>query len=245
MYFPIITFLILIIFLIVKRSEILGVFAKRAYAKNDLKRAIRRFAIANRIGKLGAASLMYYGYLLLRDGQLELGKTILTKASMSAKKLEIKKRIKALLAICEWKSGDIDMAIEMTEEAMYEFETTNLYQNLGLLYVVKGDARKALEINKKAYEYNSDDPMILDNLASAYALYGDDEKAAEVYEKLLEQNPRFPEAYYGYGQVLIKLGQREKGIEYIEKSLEKTFSFLSVLQKEEVEKMLEEAKQNQ
>jgi len=245
MIFTLITFAVLIVFLIVKRAEIIGIFAKRKHAKGDLKGAIKTFAVANRLGKLGPASLMYYGYLLLRDGQFEQGRIILTKASFSAKKVELKKRIKALLAVCEWKTGDLDMAIEMTEEAMYEYKTTNLYQNLGLLYVVKGDARKALEINKEAYEYNSDDAMIMDNLASAYALYGDNKKAAEVYEKLMDMNPRFPEAYYGYGQVLIKLGQREKGIEYIEKSLEKTFSALSILQKEDVEKMLEEARTEQ
>lgn len=237
-----IPFIILLVFLIIKRGEVMAIFAKRKFGKGNLKGAIRTFAIAKRFGKLGAPSLMFYGYLLLRDGQLEQGRVILTQASMVAKKTEIKKRIKALLAVCEWKAGDIDMAIEMTEETMYEYETTNLYQNLGLLYVVKGDARKALEINKKAYEYNSDDDMIMDNLASAYVLYGEDEKAVEMYEKLYERKPRFPEAYYGYGQLLIKLGQREKGIALIEESLGKNFSFLSVLQREDVEKMLEEAK---
>lgn len=234
--------IVMIVFLIVKRAEVAAIFAKRAYAKNNIKLALRRFAIANRIGKMGASSTMYYGYLLLRDGQLELGKTILTQASVKAKKPEIKKRIKALLAVCEWKSGDLDLAIEMTEEAMQDFKTTNLYQNLGLMYNVKGDARKALEVNKAAYDYNPDDAMILDNLAASYALYGDNEKAAELYQELVDKNPRFPEAYYGYGQVLIKLGRKAEGIEYIEKSLEKTFSFLSVLQREEVEKILDDAK---
>ena len=128
---------------------------------------------------------------------------------------------------------------------MVDFKTTNLYQNLGLMYVIKGDARRALDFNKEAFEYNSDDMIIMDNLAESYALYGDTEKASELYEKLLEKEPHFPEPYYGYGQLLIKNGQKERGLELIEKSLEKKFTFLSVLQKEDVKKMLEEAKEEE
>lgn len=245
MILSIITFLILIVFLIIKRAEIFAILAKRTFSKGNLKGALRKFAIANRIGKLGASSLMFYGYLLLRDGQLELATTMLTHASLAAKKPPLKKRIKSLLAVAEWKNGNLDNAIEMTEEAMTDYQTTNIYQNLGLFYVIKGDARKALEFNKKAYDYNSDDMIIMDNLAESYALYGDTESAIEMYEKLLEKKPHFPEPYYGYGLLLVKEGQKEKGIELIEQSLEKRFSFLSVLQKDEVEKMLEDAKNQQ
>ncbi len=236
------TTVVLIVYLIIKRSEVVAIFAKRKFSKGKLKSALKWFAVANRIGKLGAASLMYYGYLLLRDGQIDLAGTILTHSSLAAKKPELKKRIKSLLAVVEWKRGNLDYAIEMTEETIADYKTTNIYQNLGLFYVIKGDARKALNFNLEAYDYNSDDMIIMDNLAESYALYGDDEKATEIYEALLKKKPHFPEPYYGFGMLLIKNGQKERGIELIEESLEKRFSFLSVLQKEEVEKMLEEAK---
>ncbi len=236
------TTIVLIVFLIIKRSEVVAIFAKRKFAKGNLKSALKWFAVANRIGKLGAASMMFYGYLLLRDGQLDLAGTILTHSSLSAKKPELKKRIKSLLAVVEWKRGNLDYAIEMTEEAIVDYKTTNIYQNLGLFYVIKGDARKALNFNLEAYDYNSDDMIIMDNLAESYALYGNVEKATEVYEELLKKNPHFPEPYYNFGMLLVENGQKERGIELIEESLGKRFSFLSVLQKEEVEKMLEEAK---
>lgn len=236
------TFVVLVILVIARRGELVAIFARRKYGKGDIKGALRLFAIANRVGKLGGASLMYYGYLLLRDGQLDFAKEILTHASLAAVKPELKKRVKSLLAVAEWKSGNLQMAIEMTEEAMVDFKTTNLYQNLGLMYVLSGDARRALEFNKEAFEYNSDDLIIMDNLAEAYALYGDIEKASEIYEKLLEKEPHFPEPYYGYGQLLLESGQKERGIELIEQSLDKKFTFLSILQKDQVEKMLEDAK---
>lgn len=235
--------IVLVVFIIVKRADLYAFLAKKSFMKNDLKGAVRKFSIANRIGKLSAANLMYYGYYLLRDGQLEQAKSILTKASMAAKKPALKKNIKAMHALAEWKSGDLDTAIEMTIEAMKDYETTVLYQNLGLMYVVKGDARVALEFNKKASEYNSDDLGIMDNLAKSYVMYGDTETAAEIYEKILEKEPRFPEAYYGYGQLLVEKGDVQRGIELMEKSLSKRFSFLSVVSKEEVEKMIEDAKE--
>ena len=242
MIFSIITFVILVVVLVMKRSEIIAYAAKLKFSKGDLKKALKWFAIANRIGKLGAESLRYYGYLLLRDGQPEIARTVLNHASLAAKKPEVKKRVKAMLAVCEWKSGNLDLAIEMTEESMLDYKNTNLYQNLGLMYVISGNARKALEFNKEAYEYNSDDLIIMDNLAESYALYGDVQKSKELYEKLIEKEPHFPEPYYGYGLLLFKQGEKERGIELIEKSLEKKFTFLSVMQKEEVEKMLEDLK---
>jgi len=245
MLIAILTFVILIVLIIIRRAELIAFFGRMKFQKGNLESALKIHAIANRIGKLQDASLMYYGYLLLRDGQLEVAREILTRASLMAKKPQMKKRIKSMLAIAEWKSGDLDTAIEMTEDAMVDFKTTNLYQNLGLMYVIKGDARRALDFNKEAFEYNSDDMIIMDNLAESYALYGDTEKASELYEKLLEKEPHFPEPYYGYGQLLIKNGQKERGLELIEKSLEKKFTFLSVLQKEDVKKMLEEAKEEE
>ena len=243
MIFALITLVALVVLIVIRRAELVAFFARMKFQKGDLSGSLRLHGIANRIGKLRDASLMYYGYLLLRDGQLEFAKDVLVRASLCAKKPPMKKRIKAMIAIAEWKSGDLDTAIEMTEDAMVDFKTTNLYQNLGLMYVLKGDARRALDFNKEAYEYNPDDMIIMDNLAESYALYGDLEKASELYEKLLEKEPHFPEPYYGYGQLLVKNGERERGIGLIEKSLDKKFTFLSVLQKEDVEQLLAEIKQ--
>lgn len=240
--FAIITTIILLVIIIIILPEILAFVAKIKFARGNTKACLKWFAVANRLGKLGIESLRFYGYILLRDGQPELAKTILTKASIDAKKPAAKKRIKVMLALCEWKCGDLDTAIEMSEDLMADFENTNLYQNLGLMYVLSGNGHKALEFNKKAYEFNSDDMVIMDNLAESYAMVGDTARAKEMYEKLLEREPHFPEPYYAYGQILCAMGEKERGIKLIEQSLEKRFTHLSVLQKEEVEKILEDAK---
>lgn len=226
--------------ILIKRSEILGVYARLCFQKGESERAVKYFALANRIGRLKPMSLMYYGYILLRMGDVGTAEAVLTRASLKAKKTSEKKRIKSMLSLTAWKNGDLDSAIEMMEDAISDYKITSFYQNLGLMYNIKGDVKKALDFNLEAYDYNSDDLVILDNLAEAYALSGKTEKAVSLYEKILEKEPHFPEPYYGYGLLLIELGSKEKGLEYIRRSLNKRFSFLSVKTKEDIERLLEE-----
>ncbi|MBR5613823.1 MAG: tetratricopeptide repeat protein [Clostridia bacterium] len=235
-----ITFIILLIYVFVKRAEFFALYARLQFQKGNTDKAVRWFAVANRLGPLKAESMMYYGYILLRTGNIRLAEEVLTRASLKAKKPAVKKRIKSLLSLVVWKNGDIDSAIEMMEDAISDFKVTSFYQNLGLLYNLKGDNKKALDFNLEAYDYNPDDLIISDNLAEAYVLCGETDKAMKQYETLLEKEPHFPEPYYNFGLLLIENGEKEKGIDYIKQSLDKRFTFLSVKTKEEVEAILKE-----
>jgi len=229
-----------LVLMIVLRSDVIALLSRMQWKKGNTTKALKGFAFADKIGKMSAENLMYYGFIALRDGQLELARTMLNRASMSNPKPVLKKKIKSMLALVCWKEGDIDLAIEMLEDIISEVKTTEIYQDLGLMYILKGDKEKALEFNREAYEYNSDNLGIMDNLAESYALCGDIEKASEIYEELLEKEPHFPEPYYSYGMLLIEKGERERGIELIEESLDKRFTFLSVKTQQEVEGILEQ-----
>ncbi len=229
-----------VVLIIVLRSDILAVWARFQWKKGDTPKALKGMAIADKIGKMSAENLMYYGFIALRGGDVELAHRMLTRASMSNPKPVLKKKIKSMLALVAWKDGDIPLAIEMLEEIIAEVKTTEIYQDLGLMYILNGDKERALEFNLEAYEYNSDNMGIMDNLAESYVLCGDTKKAAEIYEELLEKEPHFPEPYYGYGMLLIEKGEKERGIELIRDSLDKRFTFLSVKSKEEIEKILEQ-----
>lgn len=235
-----ITFLVLLVVAFLRRAEIAAFHARMQFSKGNTDKAVKWFSFANRIGSLKPESQMYYGYILLRTGDINTAEQLLTNASLRAKKEPLKKRIKALLSLAVWKRGDLDGAIEMMEDAIYSVKVTNFYQNLGLMYNLKGDGQKALAFNLEAYDYNSDDMVIMDNLAEAYALCGETEKAMAQYEELLKKEPHFPEPYYNFGLLLINQGQRERGIELIRQSLDKRFTFLSVKTKEEIEALLEE-----
>ncbi len=234
-----ITLIILLALVIWQRAQILALAARIKYQDGKTDKSLQLFGIANRIGKLTPSDLLYYGYVLLRTGDLSLAQEVLTRASLDAKKDADKKRIKAMLALVVWKDGDLDSAIEMMENVMLDgYQHTNAYQNLGLMYIIKGDAQKALKFNLEAYEYNSDDLVILDNLAESYAICGDAEKAKEIYENLLEKQPHFPEPYYSYGMMLIAEGEKEKGLSLMREALSKRFTFLSIKSKEEIEQLI-------
>ncbi len=230
--------IVVLAFFIWKRSQVLALVAKVSYQRGQTEKAFKFFKVASKIGRLSAGDMMFYGYILLRAGELELSHEVLTRASLNASKTPMKRRIKSILALVIWKEGDLDTAIEMMEDVMEDFKSTNTYQNLGLMYVLKGDGKKALEFNLKAHEYNSDDLVIMDNLAESYAISGDIEKAKEIYLKLLEKEPGFPEPYYSYGMILAGEGKKEEGLELMKKSLSKRFSFLSVKDKAEVEALI-------
>ena len=114
-----------------------------------------------------------------------------------------------------------------------------MYGNLGYFYILQGEIEKALELNKEAYDFSSDDAIILDNLAFSYYLSGNIDKAEEIYIKMHEQKkPAFPEGYYNYGLVALKKGDKEKAKELFEKALLQKFSYLSDLTRETVENAL-------
>lgn len=237
-----IVLVVMLIYLVVKRADLVAAVANAKYRKRQFPEAMRIFKIADKIGNLSVKNKMLLGYVCLRCGELdEARKHLRLCSTMTRRDSADRNQVKNLLALVSWKEGNLAEAIEELEEVVDSgYKNTTIYQNLGILYNLSDDHEKGLQFNQEAYEYNADDPIICDNLADAYAIAGDWEKSAEIYEELVHRDPepRFPEAYYGYGRTLAHLGKTQEGIAMIEKSLTKPFSYLSIRSKEEVEAML-------
>lgn len=231
---------ILLLWLFSKRSDILCLYGRRTFYTGKQEKALKIFRFAEKIGKFSPQNNMQYGYIFLRIGDLDNARKYLTLATFGARNSVFKNRVRTILALVSWKEGNLDGAIEMLEDIIDGYKNTTIYQNLGLMYVLKGDSEKALEFNLEAYDYNSDDLIICDNLAESYVLSGNFDEASKLYEKILESEPHFPEPYYSYGALLCDMGEKDRGIELIRQSLTKRFSFLSEKTKDEVEKLLEE-----
>ncbi|MBE5040214.1 tetratricopeptide repeat protein [Ructibacterium gallinarum] len=233
--------IITLIFLVIKRADLVAAVGRVKYGKRQFPEAMKIFKIADKIGNLNISNKITLGYVCLRCGALEEArKNLRLCLSLTKRDSADRNQVKNLLALVSWKEGNLSDAIEELEEVIASgYKNTVIYQNLGILYNLSGDKEKALAFNKEGYEYNSDDHIICDNLADAYAINGEYEKAAEIYAALMEQDPppRFPEAYYGYGKVLIALGRKEEGVAMIEKSLTKPFSYLSICPREEIEEL--------
>lgn len=230
--------IVVVVFIFMKRADLVASIGRTMYRTGKTEKAYKAYKIADKIGKMKPDNSAVYGYIALRLGKLEEARRILTKASMNGLMKEPEKmRIKAMRALVVWKDGQIDEAVEMMEEVIEKVKSSSYYENLGLLCVLGGDREKAMRVCLEAYEYNSDDSIIVDNLAEAYTLCEDYDNAKKTYEELMEMEPHFPEAYYGYGLLLIKLGEKERGLELIRKSLDLNFTFISVLSRDEVKKL--------
>lgn len=237
---------VVLIFIVVKRANLVAIFAKRAFGKGENEKAIKIYKVAGTVGNLNVGNKLTYAYILLRSGEVddalfELNKLLpYTRANT-----DMRYRVKNLIALTYWKQGKLDDAIEELEEIFADgFKKTLFYQNLGMLYNLSDDTEKALRFNEEAYEFNSDDIIILDNLADANRRSGNLRKAEELYEEMMakENKPKFPEAYLGYAKVLAETGKKEKAIEMAEEALTKPFNFLSAVTKEEAEEILKEYK---
>ncbi len=230
-----------LIFLVVKRANIVASFAKSKYNKREYPKAMKLFQLADKVGNLSVKNKMLLGYVCLRCGELDEARKHLNLCKgMIPRGKPGRNQVKNLLALVSWKEGNLPEAIEMLEEILEDdYRNTQIYQNLGILYNLSDDAEKAVKFNQEALEFNADDQIIRDNLADSLATAGKLEESARIYEELVNDDPepRFPEAYYGYGKVLIALGKKEEGLAMIRKSLEKPFSFLSIRTREEIEEL--------
>ncbi len=226
------------------RARIMCFIGRFYYARNDIRKTLAWYEKAYKTGAAAANDVISYGYLLLKTGDLERSEKIFNSVWNMKLSNDEKMLLRSNTALVLWKKGQLDEAIALLEEVFSEFKTTTIYGSLGYLLILKGDLHKALEFNQEAYQYNDQNPVILDNLGQNYYLMGEYDKAREIYEKVMAKNPDFPEPYYNYGLVLAALGKKEEALEMMKKALNYNFTFLSTVKKEEVEKAMADLSEN-
>lgn len=237
----ILTFLILLIYLIYNRSNILATVAEYRYGFGHTESALKLYKIASKIGKLKFVHRVRRAYLTLKEGDIDEANKLFTLISMDKLKPEQRAKLKESHALVAWKRGDVADAIEMLEYVHNHYVSTTTYGSLGYMYIHSGNLNRALEYNLEAYEYNNMNDIIVDNLAFTYLKLGDYENAEKYYAELFALDPKFPEGYFEYGKYLIDIkGEREEGIELVKKALDCRFSFLSMSGRREILDYLEQ-----
>jgi len=166
----------------------------------ELLRAVPADDLPSRL-HLRARILEKEGWRLIREGQftearnrLERAQALLEESTVHDEVLSIHIRNFVAWLLCQ--EGKIDAAIALFEEQLERWKALNpedrrriLNNDLGYAYLLKGDAKKAIEVLEKAqkfYEETGDAPSRIKglyNLAEAWAESGNLRKASAYYER--------------------------------------------------------------
>jgi len=206
--------------------------AKSVYGKKPEK-ALKWFERAEK-HKMNIGQMETYAYYLLREGNVEKSEEIYKKLLKAGLKPDLRLKIRSDYAVLLLKTGRIDEAIAELEEVTVHFTNTTTYGTLGYLYLLKDSVRKAVNYNKEAYDYNSDDPVILDNMTQLYIKLEDFNEAKKYADEMLEKKPYFVEAYYDAAYVYMKLGDIARAKELIEDAKCCRITFMSTIKEEEL-----------
>lgn len=190
------------------------------------------------------AYLMAYGVLLMRMRRYEEARELFLKAERSK---EITKPERAQLrinfAVCQWKLGNLDSAIENLKIAKADSATGVIYGSLGYVLIEKarqtGDYEEALALNQEALEYDSEDAVILDNLGQLYLSMGEKDKALEYFTKAHEQKPSQVDTLYYLAVLTLEKGDKEQAKEYLNSALTGNYSALATTSREQAQALLD------
>lgn len=216
--------------------------AKRVYKKSPEK-ALRWFARAEKL-RLNIKQMEIYAYYLMREGKVEKSEEIYQKLLKAPLNPQLRLKVRSEYAVLLTKTNRVDEAIEELEDVAVHYTNTTTYGSLGYCYLLKDSVRKAVNFNKEAYDYNSDDPVILDNMTQLYIKLGDYEKAKKYADEMIEKKPYFAEAYYDSAYVYLMLGDNERAKELIEDAKCCNITFMSTVKQEEIESLSEAIDKN-
>lgn len=203
-----------------------GVYANRAviyatranvvFSRGDEDQAMLLLEKAYQTKRAMPQHMIGYGFLLNKKGQPEKAEQLLKELLARPLPDAVRIQVSVNLATSYWIQGRKEEACELLEEYYPQYENTQLYGTLGYYRLLRGDDPEAvLAFNKEAYEYNSDDLMIMDNLAQNYYFLGRFEEAKAMYEKVMEKRPKSADSYYFYALTLQALGMLDEAKEQI------------------------------
>ncbi|MBR2500415.1 MAG: hypothetical protein IKB60_04990 [Clostridia bacterium] len=219
-----------------KYASLCNIIARSKYGKGQTQEAMKYFERSYKKG-MNINQRITYSYYLLREGKPQESEDILNRLLAFKLPPNIKNLAKSYHALVLMKTDRSEEALEELLEIFPTFKTTNMYGSIGFLYVQMGKLEEAEKFNLEAYDFNSDDPIILDNLVQLYNQKGEYEKAYSYVEELMQKSPSFIEAYYDAAVCTKALGKTELFNEYVEKAKTIKTTFLSHVTHEDVAKL--------
>lgn len=216
---------------------------KRESALKNHEKALDLYAKCIAGGNNKVAFVMAYGVLLMRFRRFEEAREMFLKAERNkAITKGERSQLRINYAICQWKLGNLDSAIEQLKIAKNSSVNGTIYGSLGYVLIEKarltGDYTEALALNMEALEYDDEDAVILDNLGQLHLSMGDKEKALEYFTKAHEQKPAQVDTLYYLAKLASERGEKAQAKEYLEKALTGNYSALCTTTREQAQELL-------
>lgn len=217
---------------------------KYSEAEKQHALAVKLYEEAMQNGMANPSYLMAYSVLLLRTREYEKSKEIMLRVEKMALSADQKKQLRQNYAICLWKMGKLDKAIELLSIAASEGKTSWLYGSLGYMLIEKakqtGDYEEALALNMEGLEYDDEDAVVLDNLGQLYLNIGDREKAREHFKKALKFKPSQVDTLYYLALMAHQDGDDGQAKAYLESAISGNYSALCTTTREQAVALLRE-----
>lgn len=219
--------------------NIMTLMGQRHYANGNIDKALKFLKAGHENWRSKATNSATYGYILLRCGRCDEAKKILNFALLNKKLPEDdKNKLREIMSLVYYKTGDILEAEELLNTVFQSYKNSSVYGSLGY-YKILLKREDAYDFCAEAYEYNSDDKIIIDNMILAELDRGNTERAKELSDKTTEAGNKGVEIYYHAGLIEEKLGNNEKALEYYQMAQSCRRSFMTTVSDDELEKAIE------
>ena len=208
--------------------------------------ALKAYEEAEAAGDQDPKRLMARGVLLMRAKEYDKAREAMLRVEkVPGLGREMKKQLRLNYAVCLWKMGQLDRAIELMRQTSADGAMNSMiYGSLGYMLIEKaretGDFTEAQEFNQKAYEYDDEDAVVLDNLGQMHLAMGNRAEAFDYFKRAHERKPTQVDTLYYLAKLYSEDGEKETAVKMLERALSQTYSALCTTTREQAQALLEE-----
>lgn len=206
-------------------------------AEEKFEEALRLYKSAYDMGDRQVRYMMAYGVLLMKKGRFEESHDIMLETGkLPGRTNDEKWQLRLNFAICEWKLGHLDHAIELMRQVASLKKTSTVYGSLGYMLIEKAkqtqDFSSADEFNAEAYEYDEEDAVTLDNLGQLALAKGRRDEAKKWFLKAVSIKPGQVDTLYYLALLAYEDSDAATAREYINRALSAKYSALCTTTRE-------------
>jgi tetratricopeptide (TPR) repeat protein len=211
--------------------------------RND-KKARPYYAFAYRFRSTKINIIATYALMVLKDGDIALAKDIYTNL-LSFKNIRpsLTKIIYANLAICHWKLGELQKAIDQyqalfDDEDFKSFFTADDYTTLGYLHLENNNFDAAEFYTKLALKLDEEHVSAMDNLGQMYYRRNNFQQAISYFQKAITLKEYTVDSNYYLGRIFEENKDFESAKKHYENALQGNITALNTITKEEIKARL-------